>query len=357
MLEHIKEKESLWQYLKTAVKPIYIYGMGDGALKIISVLEGLNIPIAGIFASDGFVRGHSFYGFKVNTLSEVKAENPDFITLLAFAAQREPLLSTLYSLSSELELYAPDVPVVKTDDVIFDIEYLKAHEAEFDFVHAHLADELSRQTLINVLNFKISGKIEYLKEISSGIDEVYKNIIKPSSTERYVDLGAYNGDTVVEFLSYAKSAKSIVAFEPDKKNFARLNKTLNAKEISADCHNIGAWDKSDILYFQGGKGGRNSKLNSEGKLEIIVNSVDNILNGQGADVIKLDVEGSEKQAIEGCRSTIAKFKPRLMVSAYHKNEDLFALPIQILKLNPDYRLFLRHHPYIPAWETNFYFTK
>ena len=160
---------------------------------------------------------------------------------------------------------------------------------------------------------------------------------------------------MLEFLSYANTATRIVGFEPDKKNFKRLNKTLTNHEITAECHNIGAWNCTDTLYFDGGKGGRNSKLNQSGQIAIPVNSLDNILDGALATVIKFDVEGAETCAIEGCSKTIIAHKPKLMVSSYHKNEDLFGLPIQVLKLNPNYQVFLRHHPYIPAWETNYYF--
>lgn len=355
MLEYIKEKESLWDYLKKTNKPIYIYGMGDGALKIMDVLSKYDIKLAGIYASDEFVRGHSFYGFKVLKFSEVKSLHDDFISLLAFATQREPLLSKLYQMADNYEFYAPDVPVIKTNDEVFDIEYIKRHESEFDYVYSLLADQLSRQVLINVLNFKVSGKVKYLKDISTPISEVYNNIIKPHSEEHYVDLGAYNGDTILEFLSYATKVNSIVAFEPDKKNFKRLDKTLLENNITADYYNIGAWNKEDTLYFQGGKGGRNSKLNKDGMVAVPVNSVDSILNGKKATTIKFDVEGAEKQAIEGCKDTILRYSPKLMVSAYHKNEDLFSLPLQILKMSKNYKIYLRHHPYIPAWETNYYF--
>ena len=57
----------------------------------------------------------------------------------------------------------------------------------------------------------------------------------------------------------------------------------------------------------------------------------------------------------GCRGqTIAHFSPKLMVSLYHRNEDIFALPLLIRRLNPGYDLYIRHQLYIPAWETNLY---
>jgi hypothetical protein len=71
-------------------------------------------------------------------------------------------------------------------------------------------------------------------------------------------------------------------------------------------------------------------------------------------LIKFDVEGAEAQALRGCRRLITEQHPKLCVSAYHRNEDLFALP-QLVQSMGDYQIYLRHHPYIPAWETIYYF--
>ena len=48
----INESQPLWEYLRCAEKPVVLYGMGDGALKILAVCRQYGIPIAGIFASD-----------------------------------------------------------------------------------------------------------------------------------------------------------------------------------------------------------------------------------------------------------------------------------------------------------------
>ena len=55
----------IWQFLKDDGKPVVIYGMGNGAEKIISVLKDYGVSVSAIFASDEFVRGHSFLGYKV----------------------------------------------------------------------------------------------------------------------------------------------------------------------------------------------------------------------------------------------------------------------------------------------------
>ena len=82
--------------------------------------------------------------------------------------------------------------------------------------------------------------------------------------------------------------------------------------------------------------------------------MDNVAGESEITLINMDVEGAEKQALEGCRKIILRDKPKMLIAAYHRSEDLFALPLQIHALRPDYRFYLRHYRYIPAWDTNLY---
>ena len=80
-----------------------------------------------------------------------------------------------------------------------------------------------------------------------------------------------------------------------------------------------------------------------------------MLGGRAVDYIKYDVEGAEAEALSGSMETVARWRPTLLVSLYHRSEDLFARPLRVLTIRPDYRIYLRHHPYIPEWDTNYYF--
>ncbi len=84
-------------------------------------------------------------------------------------------------------------------------------------------------------------------------------------------------------------------------------------------------------------------------------TVDGILDGQCATYIKFDVEGGERDAIEGARHTIKAYKPRLKIAAYHRTEDLTEIVKQVSEIRDDYKVYMRHHPYIPAWDTDYYF--
>ena len=89
-------KQDLWEYLSEVRRPIALYGTGDGADKIIAVLEqyGLKDLIASVFASDGFVRDRMFRGFKVMSYDECcKALfHEDFIVLVCFGSSRPEVL-------------------------------------------------------------------------------------------------------------------------------------------------------------------------------------------------------------------------------------------------------------------------
>ena len=79
---------------------------------------------------------------------------------------------------------------------------------------------------------------------------------------------------------------------------------------------------------------------------------DSVLAQKRVDYIKYDVEGAEKEAIFGSQSTILAHHPALLISAYHKSEDIFALPLLVKELSPDYKLYYRRYPYVPAWDLN-----
>ena len=349
MLELLNEKENVWDYLSKSDKPIAVYGMGNGAQKIIETLEAHGEKVSDIFASDEFVRGHSFLGFKVMKYAEICEKYEDFIVVLGFATHLDIVLDKIRQISLQHPVFAPDVPVAGNG--LFTIDYVKKNEEKFDFVYSRLADDESRRVYLDIINFKISGKIKYLFDSFCDKENIYRDILKLKNNETIIDLGAYDGDTIREFTDFTSGRyKHIYALEPDAKNYKKLVKnTADMKNITL--FNMGAWDKKDILIFDK-KAGRNSKLSSE-SIPVEVTDIDSLID-DNITMIKMDIEGAELHALEGAKKIIEKNKPKLYVCAYHRNEDLFSLPIKILQLNENYKIYFRHSKYIPAWECNFY---
>ena len=351
-------EKDLWTHLKTTDKKIVMYGMGNGADKILAVCGRYGIDVCDFFASDGFVRGHSFHSKTVLSYSAVKekygAEN--IIVLLSFASSLPDVMENIRRIAFECELYAPDVPVCDGD--IFDRAFFDANEEKINEVYELLCDDESRKIYENVILYKLTGRIDYLDNAVSDKDTVYRELLCAENFEVTADLGAYNGDTIRELIPYSPSLKKVFAFEPDRRSFRKLGEYCAALENRTPeiiTVNAAAWSEKALLNF-GDEGNRNSGICAVGKgakrVEVNADSLDNILCGERVDYIKYDVEGAEREAIIGSENSILAHRPKLLVSAYHRSEDIFALPLQIHALRPDYKLYLRRYPYIPAWDLN-----
>ena len=341
-------EQDLWSYLQTVTKPIVLYGMGNGADKIIEVLKNYGVEISGVFATDGFVRDKYFHGFKLCSYSELKDRFGEMTVLLCFGSSRPEVLENIKKISAEQELFAPDVPVYGGG--LFTAEYAKENRAALERTYSRLADEKSRETFRNTIRYKISGKLDYLYRCEVPEDEPYSTFLTLGDNESYIDLGAYTGDTVRDFISRVKDYKSITAVEPDKKSFKKLTaNTEGLKNFKAV--NACVSDKSGTELFSM-RGGRNSSI-GDGK-EIPAVTVDELAEN-GATFIKADVEGGEKKAVEGAKSTILRYKPKIQLACYHRTEDLFALPDLSFNIRDDYKLYMRRFPSVPAWDSNFYF--
>lgn len=359
---NIDIKTDLWHYLANSNRPILMYGMGNGADKIIAVCEKYGIEISDFFASDGFVRGHSFHGKIVISYSAMKekyeGQNP--IVLLSFASSLPDVMALFKKVGDECELYAPDVPVF--GETLFTIEFFNDNRTRFEAVYNSLADEESKKIYKNVISYKLTGDIRYLWNSESNKLQVYKEILDCENIKTYLDLGAYNGDTIREMLLYNQNFKKVIALEPDARNFRKLTAYAQGiKNCEIKCINSGAWSENTTLLFDA-SGNRNAGIISKGNIvskikEVSVVSVDSVLDGAMVDYIKYDVEGSEKEALLGSAQTIKAHAPKLLVSLYHRSEDLFVLPELVKKLNPDYSLYLRRFAYIPAWDLNLYAIK
>lgn len=227
----LREHETLWQYLKKQTRPIVLYGMGNGADAILDRLDRLDIPVNAVFASDEFVRGQVFRGFPVLTYAKVHAAYPDAIVLIAFASERPEILARFFAISRQHETYAPHLPLFGDESVVSPA-WLLAHETELEAVYERLADSKSRRVFCDILDYKLSGKLTYLEGVSRRWDDLL-TLFSWSDRERYVDLGAYNGDTLREFLALTDGQyEHLDAVEPDPKNLRNCGSLWNPSRFA-----------------------------------------------------------------------------------------------------------------------------
>lgn len=340
--------KDIWQTLKEADKPILLYGTGNGADKILAECDKYGIKVSGVFASDGFVRERFYKGFKVLSLSDAENTFCDFIALFAFGSNRPEVIENIKKIASRHPLFAPEVPVCGGE--IFNLEYAKKHSEELKTVYDMLADETSKKVFSETVLFKLDGDIKHLFACETEEDEAFKHILKLKSGSSFLDLGAYNGDTVLDFIKRVGTFSHITAVEPDKKSFLKFCR--NTENFNIERINSAISNECGFVPFSFKKS-RGSVVGGEDSIESI--TIDSLCKNKSFDYIKFDVEGKELDAILGGKMTIKKDKPKMLVSAYHKSDDYFNIPLAVHKINPDYKIYMRHYPYVPAWDTNFYF--
>ncbi|MBR5091403.1 MAG: FkbM family methyltransferase, partial [Ruminiclostridium sp.] len=162
----------LWTTLSETKKPIVMYGMGDGAEKILAVMEKNGITPADFMASDEFVRGHSFKGYRVKKLSEIEELYKDPIILICFGSALPDVLEKIEEIRGKYETYAPDVPVV--GEGLFDSDYISDHEFEIMQLKSLLADDSSRECLDLIMKYRITGDIGTLRKCETPKQEAFE---------------------------------------------------------------------------------------------------------------------------------------------------------------------------------------
>lgn len=339
----------LWERLKNESRDILLYGMGNGADKILAVLSRRGIPVAGIFASDGFVRGHSFHGMPVRSFSEIEATYPPggCVILPAFGSSRAEVLTLFDRVAARYELLVPDVPVC--GETLFDRAFFTAHTEDFLAARGLFADEESRRIFDLVIRAKLTGSYETLMAAVSPADTA--ELLSLSTVTRAGDFGAYNGDTARELIGAAPGLSYLLCAEPDPRSFKKLSEwAATCERPQIDCRRAAVSDRAGTLAFDA-SGNRNAgAATGRATATVSADTVDALFAGAPADYLKFDVEGSEAAALLGSAGTIARFAPRLKIACYHRAEDLFALPQLAHRLCPSYRLYLRRARSVPAWD-------
>lgn len=182
------------------------------------------------------------------------------------------------------------------------------------------------------------------KAISNIGERIYFDLpeLPHRTQEIFIDAGGYDGMTSFYFSKWATGKWRIKIFEPEPAFQKKCRDTLLALD-NVEIVPKGLWNETAILSFE--TNGSESKIvsNESSEIKVPVISLDEYLDGDPVTFIKMDIEGSELNAIKGASETIRKYKPKLAVSVYHKPEDIIEIPKLLLELNKEYRFWIRHY--------------
>lgn len=222
-------------------------------------------------------------------------------------------------------------------------EELHRHIDDFLWFYNHLEDYRSKALFYAILNnwykydfLETTKTKEYLYDDYFDLD-----LVKCDKNEVIVDLGAYVGDSILSYLkNYGDDCyKKIFCYEITPENFDILKNNLVAyPNIEFKLKGISNKTGNMKINNNSTSSSANSLISDNGDIE--VTTLDEDIKDK-ITLIKSDIEGFEQKAIEGAKNHIRNDHPKLLISVYHSNEDLWKIPKMIHELSSDYKFYLR----------------
>ena len=215
-----------------------------------------------------------------------------------------------------------------------------------------IADDQSRREYLAQMRFRLLGDFGSLPAPVHGGAYFRDEFFRLRTDEILIDCGAFDGDTLDLFLKKSShSFGNALAFEPDPENYVKLVARVNSmppktRERIAT-RQAATGDTNKQVLMDVGKGVA-SKLGSGG-CEVECVSLDSVLTDVPVSFIKMDIEGSELDTLAGARELIQKNTPILAICAYHRQSDLWNIPLFIHNLSSDYSFHFRPHD-LEGWD-------
>ena len=206
-------------------------------------------------------------------------------------------------------------------------------------MRSHLADDQSKTVLDSIVKFRTSG--DYLGLPAPTPRQYFpEDLPRWPSPLRFIDCGAYTGDTVQEMRGAGLEIETLACFEPNLEYYAQLaSNVVGLPAINFPC---GVSNHNRRVGFDPalGAGGH---LVEKGEQMVTCVSIDDALPGFAPNLIKMDIEGEEPAALEGALRTLQHHRPNLAISVYHRAEHLWSIFEQVLSYDLNYRFYLRCH--------------
>ena len=214
----------------------------------------------------------------------------------------------------------------------------------FQKVYDSLIDEESRKTFCGFWIGRTSR--QYVNFVHACNSQYILDGFIPPVGSTVIDCGVFDGSTSEKF---ADLGYKVYGFELDDINFKAAEKLAEQKGFVVENMGLGSYEH-EISYSRGLFDDNNmlsaiSQTNPRGKYKAKITTLDAYVRNKklpSVDFIKMDVEGAELDIFRGATDTIARFKPILAISAYHKADDFFVLAEFIKKICPHYEFALRH---------------
>lgn len=204
--------------------------------------------------------------------------------------------------------------------------------------------------------FGVFNEFIYPQYIYRGAD----HSISPSPGDVVLDCGACFGGTSLFFANLVAPTGRVVSFEFLPDNLTVLNRnfeenphlagSLTVVQQPVWCDNttdmaiVGSGPATQVHPLPFNDASKSDKGTPEFQ-RVRATSIDRAvaeLKLERVDMIKMDIEGSEYQALLGAKNTILRFRPALALCVYHKLVDFYELAQLVDGLGLGYKFYFQH---------------
>jgi FkbM family methyltransferase len=203
-----------------------------------------------------------------------------------------------------------------------------------------MGDEESRTICTCNLRAHLQREYQNTPESIGTTQYLAPNVSRDLRFERFVDCGAYTGDTLSALAKRGKTT-AYAGFEPGLESFRQLQKIAEPLTITCSLYPYAVSDHEGTMNFCNVAG--SGSLDVSGTTHVPVIRLDDTLREFRPTMIKMDIEGEEFRALLGAREIIEKYRPDLAICVYHYISDLWRIPNLINSWDLGYSFFLRTH--------------
>lgn len=327
-------------------RPLVLYGAGRLAGVYLEACRNLEVLVSCI--CDRSVQGR-YENIPIITPQELKDDFANAIVIVCSHVHNQEICNILKELGfSDSQI----VPCLSRYPYFESPSSFSRHLEEYRWAYQFFQDIRSKELVLDRMALCLLDKALVPNTASECYYE--EDMILLSEQEVFVDGGAFVGDSVEQFIEFTNgNYKKVYSFEPDPNNYqitvSRLERFSNIEIVKKGLYSC----NTTFSFSHDNENPGGSRLETKAQqfsTDIIeVASLDVFFTGESKSnlptFIKMDIEGSEKEALLGAADIIRRNKPKLAICAYHKAEDIYEIPKTIMSIRNDYKFVLRQHEY------------
>lgn len=324
-------------------------GAGSSAPEVNYYLQENGIKISDVFVDDEYyTEGLMFDGKPVLSYTMLKDKYDKVNVILGNSNyEKKGLLEKKTCVNHVYCLFSISYNVFNKTP----LSEIEQHISEFESVYELLEDDKSRRNPMAFLKTRIAGNNQYIMDVFEQETTFFRNeIFQIDGNETYLDVGAFDGDTIRLFLKENKGIyKYIYAVEPDCKNFRELERYIKEKHLKdIEISKMGAWNIEEKLYFSSSEKQVSSVISekcavSGGEVSYVEAApIDRIFDySKQVTLFKINYFEGVKEAIEGAAEILRKHAPKLAVTVGFDCRNIRCIPQLIKSINPKYKIYFR----------------